>query len=149
MEETLHTRAADLSNANERSPTRAKTRFPKPRERNSSPTLDMSTIGAYSVDVGSELLTANGRHQMNTTSRINTLITAANLNLDMGNIDGAYTDIRAARTLIADADKTDLAGVDFAMLTAVDARRDTMNRAAINDAWAVQADAEMNAGVDR
>lgn len=86
---------------------------------------------------------------MNTTSRINTLITAANLNLDMGNLDGAYTDIRAARTLIADADKTDLAGVDFAMLAAVDARRDTMNRAAINDAWAVQADAEMNAGVDR
>ena len=86
---------------------------------------------------------------MNTTSRINTLITAANLNLDMGNLDGAYKDLRAARTLINDADKADLAGVDFNMLATVDARRDTMNRAAINANWAVQADAEMNAGVDR
>jgi hypothetical protein len=86
---------------------------------------------------------------MNTTTRINTLITSASLCLDMGNSDGAYTEMRAARRLINDASKADLVGVDFAMLTAVDARRDAMDRAAINAAWDAQAVAEMAAGVDR
>lgn len=86
---------------------------------------------------------------MNTTTKINTLITAASLCFDMCNLDGAYKDLRAARKLINDASKAENTGVDFAMLADVDARLDTMSRAAIRAAWDVQADAEMNAGVDR
>ncbi len=86
---------------------------------------------------------------MNITSRINTLITSASLCLDMSNLDGAHKDMRAARNLISDASKAELVGVDFDMLTAVDARHDAMHRAAINANWEAQAEAEMAAGVDR
>ena len=76
---------------------------------------------------------------MNNQNAANIRIVAANLSMDMGNSNAAYTDLAAARRFINDCSKAEMSGVDFDALKAAEARHDAMTRAEINAKWAVEA----------